>query len=240
MRLPQPLFEAVRRAMAHHGHWHLARTPRAWIPTADRPEWEEAHAHFPDLIPINQVGAGAEFLTFHRTMIRQFKWLIDNTPGHFFVYKPWPRIPDELVTALPPSMFSRAHARILELIRQGTLDQLGSYLERTATDFTAGSNLHTALHGIIDARETRMGASARDQRECGMADLTVAHCNEQFWGLHGWIDDIYALWEYAHKQIPNQEPLEPGGHGLVPSMDMTDARPEVVVKSAVEQPRHQH
>lgn len=209
MKLPEPLYAAVREHMDHHGDWHLARFRERWLPVPERADWRRARDTFPDLKFLDEVGAGEQFLTFHRTMVRQFKWIIDHTTGHNFRFVPWPRIRDDLVQGLPPTMLLHAHARILELVREGTRDQLGSFIERTQTDHTPGSNLHTALHGLIDAKESQDFPGDRSLREASMADLSVAHYNEHFWGLHGWIDNIYALWELAHGITPDQSPLEP-------------------------------
>ncbi|MBL8963902.1 MAG: tyrosinase family protein [Phycisphaerae bacterium] len=226
MKLPQTLYDAVRAHMGDHGDWHQARYRERWLPVDERAEWRAARARFPTLKFLDEPGAGEQFLTFHREMIRNFKWLIANTPGHGYTLEAWTRVPSDLESWFRPMTLARSYARILELIVHGTADQLGSFIERTELDTSEGSNLHNLLHGLIDAKEARDHPGHPSLIEAGMADLSVAHYNEHFWSLHAWIDDLYAMWQRAHGQIPDQSALEPdhshgggpgggpgGGHG---------------------------
>ncbi len=209
MKLPEPLFAAVRDHMRDHGWWHLARCRERWIPVPQRADWARARAAFPRLAYLDQPGAGAEFLRFHRMMMRHFHWLRLNTPGHGLEFAVWTSIPAALRGLLPADYLADAHVRIMELVIHGDEDQLGGYLERTYLDYSPGSNLHTALHGLIDAVETRDHPGDPSLIEASMADLSVAHHNVRFWELHGWIDNIYALWERAHGKVPDQSPMQP-------------------------------
>lgn len=219
MRLHPNLIDALRQHMPWHGDWHTARLPRHWLPVVDRPGWDVARGHYPNLKYVTEAGSGAEFLTFHREMIRHFKWIVENTLNHNYNYVPWSDLPDFLKSGpnspggLAESYLSEWRRRVDLMIQdpQSTVDQLGNFLESTKLDASWGSNIHNLCHGIIAGIEYR-GPSGYEGAE--MDDFDTAHFNHFFWELHGWLDDIYARWQVTHGESVDQSPMDPsGGHG---------------------------
>ncbi len=211
MRLPDVLYNALREQMGNHGNWHLARQRRGWLPVAVRRSWEQARQENTTLKFLDEAGSGEEFLTFHRHMVRHFKWLCDpaNLPGHSYRFEPWTELPAWLAAMYPPGWLGDAYGGILRLIRYGTADELGSFIERTERDYTAGSGVHNRAHGYIARFEAVKYPNDPRMENAAMTDLSTAHFNEHFWGLHGWIDEIYAMWQRAHGQEVDQSPMMP-------------------------------
>jgi hypothetical protein len=227
MLLPQPLFEAIRHHMGDHGDWHIARYRKLWLPLDERAAWQRARDKYPDLFYLDERGAGEQFLDFHRMMIRHYKWILANTQNHGKTWYVWPRVPAIYMQRLPSHIKTHALARIEAIINDpaSTADQLGAFIERTKLDTSPGSDLHTALHGVINNVESEQFPSHPDLYSASMADLSHAHYNEHFWILHGWIDNIYARWQAAHNIAVEQDALDPSGHNhgntLIGTNDLT-------------------
>ena len=218
MKLPTALLGAVRNTMGNHGDWHLARRPRRWIPVEDRPKWSQAREHYLNPKFVTEKGSGREFLEFHRMMVRHFRWLIENTPGHNYVFIPWTDVPDWLRAGPDnPRGFSdeylaEQNTKTSNLINNNsasTADQLGSFLESTDVYDSSGLNFHNHSHGLIAGYEYKAGSGYEGAE---MDDFATAHYNEHFWNLHGLLDETYASWQRAHGETPDQSPLDPGVH----------------------------
>lgn len=216
MILPEALVGAIRHHMATHGDWHIARHRERWLPMDEREDWRRARAAYPDIKYLDEAGAGEEFLEFHRMMIRHYKWILLNTPGHNVKWYVWPRVPAIYMQRLPAHARTSALAGIERIIQDpaSTAEDLGAFIERTRLVTTPGSDVHNLLHGVIGNIENEMYPNHPQRFAASMADLSVAHYNENFWILHGWIDDIYARWQTAHSIAVDQSPLDPalGGH----------------------------
>ena len=66
LRLPDPLDLAVKPLSASHARWHAAR----------KPEGRRLGAHaseFPGLVEPGEPGSGAQFLDYHRVLLRAFQ-----------------------------------------------------------------------------------------------------------------------------------------------------------------------
>lgn len=220
MLLPEPLFEAIRHHMGDHGDWHIARYRERWLPLEERSIWRRARNKYPELFYLDEAGAGKQFLDFHRLMIRHYKWILANTPGHGKSWYVWTRVPAIYMQRIPSHIRNNALTRIEAMITDAsiTADQLGSFIERTKLDTSPGSDLHTALHGAINNVESKQYPNHHDLYRASMADLSHAHYNEHFWILHGWIDNIYARWQAAHGLAVEQDALDPsaGLHHVTP------------------------
>lgn len=217
MRLPDTLCDAMRPHMNHSG-WHIARLREQWLPIGERPDWRIARNEYPNVKYLDEPGSGREFLVFHRNMIRSYKWFLTQPSAAQVVYQPWREIPDWLAARFHPGAMGATYARILHLIRYGTADQLGSYLERNELDTSPGCNMHNLAHGYIARHEAENFVNDPRLAGAGMTDLSTACFNEHFWGLHGWMDEIYAMWQRLHDEPVNQEALDPnlahaGHHG---------------------------
>ena len=214
MKLPDAVFAHTNTIFQHHFCWHLARSPAGGsIRAAVEPHLSR------DLRPIHDTdtaGSGRQFLVFHREMIRIFKHICIQTN---FPFAPWgPRLPrwvEELFEASEehgPQFLPAAYQRIEELIVSGSLDDLGNFIEATSlASGQPGAGVHNAAHHLISAFEVqRFGVAAVAGAE--MTPFLNSHSNEHFWGLHGWIDNLYARWQVAHGESPDQTPLDPAGH----------------------------
>ncbi len=199
MRLPENLYESVKQAFDFHNAWHFSRNRKEWIPQDLHRAWEEARAIFPDLKYLDEEGCGEEFLQFHRHMVKIFKWLVDNTDGHDFTYTPWSEIPDFVETVFinvfrtPDDYVASAQSTIDSLVTNGSLDDLGNFIE--ATNLGSGSNsanIHNLGHGAVATFESQDFPDDETQNDASMGFSFTAHHNEHFWGLHGWIDEIFA------------------------------------------------
>jgi hypothetical protein len=171
---------------------------------------------FPSIKYRGDPGSGAEFLTFHRDMMREYKWIIAQYPAAGLQYEPWPTIPDDVRQVIndnTPNEVDTGLARIPQLLASGALDELGSWIEpdpRGRLDL--GSGLHDDTHGAVAALEQGTVPAA-----AGMGSPSTAHRNIIFYRLHGWIDERYADWQRAHGQQPDLSSMQPmdmhgGGH----------------------------
>lgn len=217
MRLPDILIARLAEHMPTHGEWHTARMLRVWIPYAARPRWDAARGFYPDVLFVTQAGSGRQFLEFHRLMLRHFKWIVDNTEGHNYLFEPWDGVPTSLREGpANPGGFTQAYldaqrAGVDKLIAPGAadLDTLGSFLESTRLDNSFGSNVHNLCHAAIASYEYGVGTGFEGAE---MDDFATAHFNRQFWNLHGWLDNIYADWQRSNGEPVYQLPLNPGMH----------------------------
>lgn len=198
MRLPDALYQAMLPVFEHHGFWHFARIPA-------NPNFEAARKVFPHLKLVTEPGSGEEFLRFHRVMMRNFKWLVENTPAAAYQFVPWTQLPDFLVELLGPNSVSTALAGI-EARVAGSADELGGYIEanRVVQPPPAGANIHNYSHGAISEYEQLPADSGAD-----MKSLIESPYNEYFWKLHGWIDDYFAAWQSGHGEAIDQSALDP-------------------------------
>src|SRR5690348_12934307 len=145
-------------------------------------------------------------------MVRNFKWLVENTPAAAYQFEPWTQLPDFLVQLLSPNSVTTALAGIDARVASATADDLGGYIEatRVVQPPPAGANIHNFSHGSISQYENLPAGSGAD-----MKSLIESPYNEYFWKLHGWIDDYFAAWQNGHGEAVDQSPLDPhaaGGH----------------------------
>jgi hypothetical protein len=216
MELPEPLLSAVKQQFdSHHPFWHLARVREAEIKKPEhKTAWKKARKMFPALKFRDEPGAGAEFLTFHREMMREYKWLLEQLPEANVVYEPWPTIRDDVRVFIENTYhLSVADGLngVSDLSVSGTLSDVGGYIEPSPdNNAESGAGLHDASHGAVSAIEKVQGLAS----EFSMGSPSTAHRNIIFYQLHGWIDERYAAWQRAHGETPDLSPKEPTGmHG---------------------------
>ena len=224
MRLPPVLVDALQEHMGDHGMWHMARWPEQWFSEVDRTQWREAKDHFnkPPIseppIPVTEVGSGRQFLEFHRMMLRHFKWILLNTPGHNHELRPWTAVPDWLKAdpaewrGFSTRYLDRFSTRVLFLIEDpdSTDEMLGGFLESNELDTSKGRNFHNLCHGFVAAFETRQNTPG-NLVGAEMDDFATAHYNEHFWNLHAWLDNLYGQWQEKHHEVVDQSPMNPHG-----------------------------
>jgi hypothetical protein len=205
MRLPDHIYQAVREPFAHHATWHIARID---------PEGHGPGSPFPELRGLDEPGCGEQFLRFHRDMVRVFKWVVENTPGPAFAYEPWPRLPswleEEFASQQSGFPLAEAYDELGRLIKAGSADDLGNFIEATELSDHPARNVHNLSHGLIHVYEVRtLGAEDPRLEDAGMDGFPTAPHNEHFWGLHGWIDNLFADWQVQHGETVDQSPLPP-------------------------------
>jgi Common central domain of tyrosinase len=204
MRLPINIYTLTRKHFDCHACWHEMRSPS--IPQ------EKRNQCFPGLRALGQRGAGEDFLRFHREMIRNFKWLLQDAPGTKYRYRPWYDFPtwiECLLDAFHPTYRRQLKSQLDEILEE-SLDELGVYIEGYGLkdDFPA---IHWVIHGIVsDFEKLNFGP----QKTADMGKMETAPNNEHFWGLHGWIDNMYARWQRKNGEQVDQSPLEPQPHKM--------------------------
>lgn len=215
MRLPDPIYAEVKSQMMHHAPWHLARIRRSRLFPQSWPDWDRARLVFPSVKFLDEAGCGEDFLRFHREMIRHYKWILNQHPQIPVTYSPWAQFPAWLEQRFSPAYISAAKGQITNLIQNGTADELGNFIEATWLDGSPGSNIHNRSHGEIAAYEALTFPNDTRLDDASMGSPDTAHHNEHFWGLHGWIDELFAEWQRAHGEPVDQNPLAPAamGHG---------------------------
>jgi len=224
MKLPAPIFDLAKKHFACHGCWHRLRL-------IDSPEYQQLRDKcFPkgELWPNGlkaqgEKGCGEDFLRFHRMMIRNFKWVVKDAPAPKYQYLPWTDFPvwvASVLDALDP-FYRQTLSQTLEyMIFNDSLDRLGQFIEGEVNDFP---HIHFTVHGIVhDYEESHFGK----QPESDMGYFETAPCNEHFWGLHGWIDEIYARWQRAHGEAVDQSPMVPNMNKMCPECEDRGGRKE--------------
>jgi len=189
MRLPDPLYGAVKPLFAPHALWHAARLP---VNAALR----GPGTGFPGLRALDEPGSGEEFLIYHRAMLRTFGEEASRHPDTLFLLDRWNRFPSWLADFFAwsqPGFLPGALDRASEIVRQGTADDLGSFLEPTLVGGDRFRGLHNIAHANIAAYEAhRFGAAHPGLRDAAMNSPECSPHNEHFWSLHAWIDDLYS------------------------------------------------
>ena len=207
MLLPADLQIALQPHLTFHGCWHVAR----------RQAQEVLRRRFagecgPALHPLDEPGSGCDFLRFHRRMMRHFAAILARTPTPGFTFVSWtgPRLPgwvEDAIRVNQPSFdMEVAYQTIADLVRDGTLDELGTFIEQNCTAAPRpGAGIHSRIHFAIAAFERSLYGH---DRTGDMSRLDIAPLNIFFWTLHGWIDEFHAAWQQAHGETPDQSPLE--------------------------------
>jgi hypothetical protein len=200
MRLPINIFLLTKKYFKCHGCWHEMRSPS--VPKKDRERC------FPGLRALGEPGAGEDFLRFHREMVRNFKWLIKNAEGPKYDYVQWNHFPnwlEGLLDAFRPPYRRQLRRALEKLVDQPKLDELGVFIEGGGLkdNFPA---IHWMVHGIVsDFERVNFGS----QPAADMGKMETSPNNEHFWGLHGWIDNLYASWQTNNGESVDQSALKP-------------------------------
>ncbi len=223
MRLPQLIFDLAKAAFGHHGCWHYLRMDDSEEGRAQRRKCFPPCEMWPDgLHSFREKGCGEEFLKFHRMMIRNFKWIVNSAPPPKYWYLPWEKLPcwvESTIDVLDPFYLRKFNHRLDSLVFNGSLDELGRYIEGDTLKGNTAETLpdvHSKIHGIVhDYEQNNFGRQA----DSDMGRAETAAYNEHFWRLHGWIDEIYARWERANGDIPNQSPMKPISMGMCDECD---------------------
>ncbi len=212
MRLPSPVFEAVRGHTPYHAAFHFARYRAEWYQgdVAQKPFRDARHLYDKRKF-VDEEGSGEEFLVFHRYMIRHYLWTLANTPNHTVRFDPWKELPEWLQAKLGKEFIAAMRAKIAELINSGTLDDLGGFIEGTRLGMKLGEGamMHDLSHGHVANKELKEHPDDQRMLDASMREMHQAPHNEFFWRLHGWIDNLYAEWQKAHKQTVDVSPLKP-------------------------------
>lgn len=213
MQLPEPILAAVMQYFdAHHPFWHLARVQESEMKSPrEKATWKKARKMFPTLRFRDEPGAGEDFLTFHREMMREYKWILERFPEAGLSYLPWQSIPDDVRQVIETEFglpVDPGLSSISTLVNSGTLSNIGGFIEPCpAQRFTEGRGLHDLSHGAVAEIEEKQGLAS----DFSMGSPSTAHRNVVFYQLHGWIDECYAAWQRAHGQIPDLSPKAPSG-----------------------------
>ena len=207
MRLPLPVYKLVNQYMGHHGCWHRLRDPSF--------TQQQRDACFPpgELFPHGlrdwtQQGSGVDFLRFHRMMIRNFKWILQQISPCSYAYHPWKELPQwlaPLLDAMDPVYRDKLFLELSDMVNKSTLDDLGRFIEgpEANDDFP---QVHWLVHDLTAKYESIVFSP---QPRANMADMATACFNEHFWGFHGWIDHWYAQWQKNHGEEVDQSPTKP-------------------------------
>ncbi len=207
MRLPDRLCGAVKPLFASHGRWHAARVP---VNRALR----GPGAEFPDLRALNEPGSGEQFLVYHRQMLRTFAREVRRVDPAFAIPS-WSAIPPWLADFFSwsqPGFLEGALARTREIVRRGTAEELGSFLESNLVSTDPFRGLHNMAHANIAAyEEHRFGADHPGLRDAGMESPHASPHNEHFWGLHGWIEEWHSELRWRRGEVEVGEETAPAG-----------------------------
>jgi hypothetical protein len=202
----------VKKYFHHHGCWHALRDPS--YPQKKRDECFPPGGSFPKgLRAWNEPGSGEDFLRFHREMIRNFKWIISVAPGPKYSYKPWVDLPIWLapvLDAMDPFYRQKLGKKLEEMVDSAILDDLGRFIEGPEAN-DEFPQVHWVVHDLVATYEELVFGP---QRSADMSAMATAPLNEHFWGLHGWIDEIYARWQTNNGEVVDQTPLEPHEHAM--------------------------
>ena len=201
---PQELFDLVKKTFPYEGDWHYAQLE----------ESAELRQVMPGIVPLSDVRtSGKQFLLHLREMMKVFKFLSANrvVPEQA---KPWKSIPAFLVLELGADYTESIKTEIERLIAQGTENQLGGFIAGTAA-YAPGAYVaeefagcYARLHRALTAVEKRTNTHTEDSH---MDDPCVSHLNAHFWGLAGWVDNLYAAWQQRHNLLADQSAVPPTG-----------------------------
>jgi hypothetical protein len=214
MELPKNIYPLVQEHMGHHGCWHKLRREDFNQEARNRCFSARGPSHWPwpkGLKEQGQQGSGDDFLKFHRLMIQNFKWIVENAPGPRFSYIPWQQFPGWLIDIFKkvnPKYVIRVNEDLDGIVHDSTKtsDDLGSRIEGPQTG-AAFPNIHSNVHGAVhDYEFERFGSQTTS---CDMGKASVAMLNVHFWGFHGWIDNYYASWQISHGEPVDQSPVKP-------------------------------
>jgi len=188
VRLPDPLYMAVKPLFALHARWHEAREP-------DREAFRGPGTAFPDLIAVGEPGSGEQFLRYHREMLKVFSQAGRDEARQQPPLRPWREVPfwlSQFFSWAQPGYLGGALDRIREVVETGSPDELGRFLESAPSGENPFRGLHDVSHTMIAIYERhRFGAEYPGLEDAGMGSPQTAPHNEHFWGLHGWIDELY-------------------------------------------------
>ncbi len=189
MRLPEPLYRAVKAQFGSHARWHEARRP-------GEPSLRGPGTEFPSLLALDQEGSGEQFLAYHRQMLDRFLDIAAHEPRSGFALDRWERFPPWLADIFAwshPGFLPGALVRGTQIVRSGTADDLGNFLESTLVCAEPYRGLHDLAHADIALYEAqRFGATHPGLHDAAMDSPATSPHNEHFWSLHAWIDGLYS------------------------------------------------
>ena len=213
MRLPLAVYKLTKMYFGHHGCWHRLREPT--FTQAQRDECFPPDEVFPKgLRNWNEKGNGEDFLKFHRLMIRNFKWILEQLPEPRYAYIPWKDFPDWLapiIDAADPTYRERLEKELEKKIRTAELDDLGQFIEGAAGANDDFPQVHWLVHDLVAKYEALIFGR---QPAANMSDMSTACFNEHFWRFHGLIDHWYAQWQREHGEKVDQSALMPHEHAM--------------------------
>jgi hypothetical protein len=200
---PQDLYDLVKKTFPYEGDWNYAQLE----------ESAELRQVMPGVVPVTDVrSSGKQFLVHLREMTKVFKYLAANkvVPEQT---KAWKTVPLFLVQELGADYIHNVQAEADRLIAEGTENQLGGFLAGTAAYAPAFVSeqyigVYARMHRAITVHDKRNNVHTEDSH---MDDPCVSHLNAHFWGLAGWIDNLYAAWQQRHKMLADQNPVPPTG-----------------------------
>lgn len=200
---PQDLFDLVKKSFPYEGDWNYAQLE----------ECAELRQTMQGVAPLSDARtSGKQFLVHIREMTKVFKFLSAGkvVPEQA---KAWKSVPLFVIQEIGADYMHNVQAEIDRLIAEGTENQLGGFLAGTAAyapayvaDQYAGC--YARMHRAITAYDRRSNTHTEDSN---MDDPCVSHLNAHFWGLAGWVDNIYAAWQQRHKVLADQNPVPPAG-----------------------------
>ncbi|HET9796133.1 MAG TPA: hypothetical protein VFS34_16920 [Thermoanaerobaculia bacterium] len=189
MRLPEPLYRAVKPLFASHERWHAARLPGS-------SSLRGPGTDFPGLRALDEPGSGEQFLAYHRQMLRRFLEVAAGETRSGFALDRWEHFPAWLADIFAwshPGFLPGALLRASEIVRSGSVDDLGNFLESTLVSGDPYRGLHNIAHAKIALyEEHRFGAAHPALRDARMDSPASSPHNEHFWSLHAWIDALYS------------------------------------------------
>jgi hypothetical protein len=189
MRIPEALYRAVKPLAAAHERWHAARLP-------ENAALRGPATEYPSLRALDEAGSGAQFLEYHREMLVEFLALAARETRAGFALDRWERFPPWLADIFAwshPGFLPAALLRAEEIVRSGTADDLGNFLESTLVSADPYRGLHDLAHqNIAVYEEHRFGRAHPFLRDAEMDSAASSPHNEHFWSLHAWIDGLYS------------------------------------------------
>jgi hypothetical protein len=189
MRLPEPLYRAVKPLSAPHERWHAARLP-------GNSSLRGRGTEFPSLRGLHEPGSGEQFLAYHREMLQRFFEIAASEPRSGFALDRWERFPSWLADIFAwshPRFLPGALLRASEIAGSGSADDLGNFIESTLVSADPYRGLHNVAHANIALYEAhRFGAAHPLLEDAAMDSPATSPHNEHFWSLHAWIDGLYS------------------------------------------------